>query len=244
MAYDKVVNSKQLDEGLTLIADTIRTRGLTQNKLSFPYGMQIAIKDIPMIHTDIAKSIIEIKSNMTEVGKSLFNNCRSLERVDLPEAMNVQSYGFNGCSNLTYVNIPSAEYVDSSAFSYCFSLSEIDANGVYRIGSGAFNNCSKLSQFVGARLGEIGSNAFKSCFSLKALVIVPSNGICWLASTNAFEKCVHFTGEVHSTYNPQGLKDGYIYVYDSLIDDYRNATNWSSLADRIKPLSEYDPTKI
>ena len=32
---------------------------------------------------------------------------------------------------------------------------------------------------------------------------------------------------------------GYIYVPDDLVEDYKAATNWSTYAAQIKPLSEY-----
>ena len=31
---------------------------------------------------------------------------------------------------------------------------------------------------------------------------------------------------------------GYIYVPDSLVDSYKTATNWSTYASQIKPISE------
>ena len=59
-----------------------------------------------------------------------------------------------------------------------------------------------------------------------------------LLNTNAFDKCYHILGTVDATYNPEGLKDGYIYVPDALVDSYKKATNWVTYADQIKPLSE------
>ena len=47
MAYDKAVDSTQLDADLTLIADAIRTKGGTSASLAFPSGFIDAIDDIP-----------------------------------------------------------------------------------------------------------------------------------------------------------------------------------------------------
>lgn len=41
------------------------------------------------------------------------------------------------------------------------------------------------------------------------------------------------------TDSPLVLGTGYVYVPDSLVDSYKEATNWSVIADQIKPLSEY-----
>ena len=56
-------------------------------------------------------------------------------------------------------------------------------------------------------------------------------------NSNAFTNCYHFTGTTNSTYNPQGLKDGRIYVPDDKVDALKTATNWSTYADIIVPLS-------
>lgn len=53
----------------------------------------------------------------------------------------------------------------------------------------------------------------------------------------AFNKCYHFDGTVHYAYNPDGLKDGRIYVPDDKVDALKTATNWSKYADIIVPLS-------
>ena len=57
--------------------------------------------------------------------------------------------------------------------------------------------------------------------------------------SNAFNKCYHFYGTTDATYNPNGLKDGRIYVPDDKVASLKTATNWSVFADIIKPLSEY-----
>lgn len=46
MAYDKLVDSVALDNGLTLIADAIREKGETTESLAFPYGMKEAVLNI------------------------------------------------------------------------------------------------------------------------------------------------------------------------------------------------------
>ena len=45
-------------------------------------------------------------------------------------------------------------------------------------------------------------------------------------------------GTVNSTYNPNGDKDGYIYVSDNLIKSFKKGTYWSNYGDQIKGLSE------
>lgn len=47
MAVDILVDSTQLNSGLTAVANAIRTKGGTSAQLSFPNGMAQAIADIP-----------------------------------------------------------------------------------------------------------------------------------------------------------------------------------------------------
>jgi hypothetical protein len=57
--------------------------------------------------------------------------------------------------------------------------------------------------------------------------------------SNSFNNCYHSYGTTNATYNPEGLKDGAIYVPDDKVEALKVATNWSTFADIIKPLSEY-----
>ena len=84
-----------------------------------------------------------------------------------------------------------------------------------------------------------GSSYFaNSCRSLKTLIIRTMDTIPTLKS-DAFTNCYHFYGTTDATYNPNGLKDGRIYVPDDKVASLKTATNWSVFADIIKPLSEY-----
>ena len=81
------------------------------------------------------------------------------------------------------------------------------------------------------------SNSFASyCYSLTKLIIRNMDSIPTLNS-NAFTDCYHFTGTTNATYNPQGLKDGRIYVPDDKVDALKTASGWSTYADIIVGLS-------
>ena len=61
-------------------------------------------------------------------------------------------------------------------------------------------------------------------------------------------------GTVNTKYNPNGLKDCYIYVPSALIDSYKAATNWTTFSTQFRALENYtldgtingllDPSKI
>lgn len=63
-----------------------------------------------------------------EVGKEVFTNCTSLERIELPDGLDTIGAGmFSGCSALTYIYVPNTvTTVGSNAFGGCSSLTEIE----------------------------------------------------------------------------------------------------------------------
>ena len=130
------------------------------------------------------------------------------------------SYMFSNCLSLTTIPQLNTSNVTNmtSMFEYCYELETIDITHM-KITSTSYSMFFALG-----------------CFSLTKLIIRNMTTIPTLNS-NAFNGCYHFTGETDSTYNPQGLKDGRIYVPDDKVDALKTATNWSTYADIIVPLS-------
>lgn len=184
--------------------------------------------------------------NVTEVGASALgyssNTCGPIAEISLPSATVIGNYAFSKSCNLKAVSIPKATSVPE----YCFSsnqnimlLEQINCQSATSIGRSSFLRCAKLEAIDLPACVNIARDAFKECYILKSVVIRNDTKVCTLYNTDVFDKCYHILGTVDSTYNPDGLKDGYIYVPDALIEDYKAATNWSTYASQIKPLSEY-----
>lgn len=74
------------------------------------------------------------------------------------------------------------------------------------------------------------------CYSLRKFIVRNMDTIPILDSIS-FYNCYHFYGTQNDTYNPNGLKDGRIYVPDDKVEELKTATNWSVFADIIVPLS-------
>ena len=77
---------------------------------------------------------------------------------------------------------------------------------------------------------------FGECHSLKKLIIRSFGN--YAIYKNAFNACYHITGTINTSYNPNGDKDGYIYVPDDMVDTLKADSIWSTYATQIKPLSE------
>ena len=153
---------------------------------------------------------------------SMFYQCSSLTTIPLFDTSNVMnmSYMFYQCSSLTTIpqlNTSRVTYI-TNMFRNCASLTTIDMTHM-NITSTSNNNyfasgCYSLTKFI-----------------IRNMTTIPS------LSSSAFSSCYHFTGTTDATYNPQGLKDGRIYVPDDKVDELKTATNWSVYADIIVPLS-------
>lgn len=98
---------------------------------------------------------------------------------------------------------------------------------IAQVRSYAFYGCSQLTSVDFSLKVTIGASAFDDCTQLTTLIL-RANEVCNLSSTSAF------------TYTPIKSGTGYIYVPNDLVDSYKAATNWSTYAAQIKPLSELE----
>ena len=184
-------------------------------------------------------------SNVTNMSK-MFNSCSNLTTIPQLNTSKVtdMSSMFNGCSSLnTKPLIDTSNVTNMKAmFANCSNLitiSFLDTNSA-TIMESMFVNCKNLTTIDITHMNITStSNSYNfayGCYSLTKLIIRNMTTIPALDS-NAFYKCYHFTGTTNATYNPQGLKDGRIYVPDDKVDALKTATNWSTYADIIVPLS-------
>ena len=185
-------------------------------------------------------------SNVTSMDNML-NSCTNLTTIPLLDTSNVTNMFnmFTQCTKLTTIPLLDTSKVTdmSYMFSNCSKLTPIpllDTSKVTNM-SYMFRGCSNLQTIDIISMDKITSvvNSYsmcENCYSLTKLIIRTMTTTPTLYS-NAFTNCYHFTGTVNSTYNPEGLKDGRIYVPDNMVEQLKSATNWSAYADIIVPLS-------
>lgn len=186
----------------------------------------------------------------TSIGASSFNGCTSLTRVSLSKvAGNIGSNAFYRCGNLVSIDIPLVTNIDGhSAFNQCTSLTRISFPLVTSVlGANAFSQCTSLVDVSLPLVTSIGVNAFMSCpFTRLDLPACKSIGNYALRQTNLSTLILRNTEQVATLgtrvfdNTPIASGTGYIYVPDELVDGYKSATNWSTYANQIKPLSELE----
>ena len=183
----------------------------------------------------------------TSIGDSAFESCTSLTSIDLPNVTSIGDGAFYSCSNLTSIDLPNVTSIGVGVFYNCTSLTSIDLPNVTSIGTDVFKNCTSLTSIDLPNVTSIGNSAFYSCTSLTSIDLpnVTSIGSYVFNSCNNLSTVIMSTNQIitledKSVFNdtPISNKTGYIYVPDSLVDSYKTATNWSTYALQIKPISE------
>lgn len=98
------------------------------------------------------KGVITFDGDVTIIGESAFETCRTLVNVTLPNSVTeIGRFAFNNCFALTDFDIPSnVNKIDEWAFHYCTNLTSITIpESTTSIGSYAFAYCSSLKEFKG-----------------------------------------------------------------------------------------------
>lgn len=192
-----------------------------------------------------------IGSNVTKLCEYAFNSCGRLVSATFPNLEEIESNGlsytalsaanfeklkkigssaFASCDKLSSVRTGSLESIGEYAFSFCTGLTKIKLSGTYpEVRFSCFGQCSYITtiDLDSQSLSTIQSSAFYFCTNLKALIIRRTDDVVTLANTGAFSNSAIASGT------------GFIYVPDDLVDQYKEATNWVTYANQIKPISEY-----
>lgn len=159
-------------------------------------------------------------SNVEDMN-SMFSGCSNLTTIPQlnTSKVKIMTAMFSNCSNLTTVKLDTRNVtVMNQTFASCSNLTTIDIT---------YMNITSIYNV---------QNFASYCHSLTKFIIRNMNSIPNL-NTNSFTSCEHFTGTVNETWNPQGLKDGRIYVPDDKVDALKTASGWSTYSDIIVPLS-------
>lgn len=184
-------------------------------------------------------TLTEIEDNeITNIAKYSFYDKYSLAKAVFPNVTRVWQGAFER-SAIQEISLPKVTSIGSTnCFAYCVKLTKVYLPLVGTIFSNCFSGCYWLKVLDLPSLTNIsGTYSIANCHSLTALIL-RGDSLCSLANTNCLSG-YHFSGKVSATYNPEGLKDGYIYVPSALIEQYKVATNWVTFADQFRALEDY-----
>lgn len=188
-----------------------------------------------------------------------FYGCKDLKKVLLPNTLKeIQFCSFYLCTSLSDVNIPqSVTRIEHRAFYKCPITTELNLPNLVELGYGAFFGTSiervlDLGIITTLQAKDVSDEngvartmgVFRDCKLLK-VVVLPSS----LTNIDIFSfyGCESLTSVVVQNETPPTLNSRafdnsnstfVIYVPDSRVTAYREASGWSAYAGRIYPISE------
>lgn len=189
--------------------------------------------------------------NLTICEGASFENCTSLKSFPFDNVTEIGGHAFNGCSILSVKNTKLVTKIGSNAFKNCEGIDDINFPSLLSIDEFAFDGAINIKKIVDlGKSTELGIRCFgtgnKECIPLEYIEYpstitnmgnyVYSNG----STTRTLNGPFICKAEIPPTANYHSFPNGDfpIYVPDQSVEAYKNATVWSGMADRIKPLSE------
>lgn len=165
--------------------------------------------------------------NDKSISELISGNIQEFEDENI---INIKQFLLAKCFELTKVNLPKCTTVGEYAFQYCTSLSNVNLPECVDVGTSSFAHCTALSKIIFQKIERMGAGAFKECSNLETLIIKNDTKVCVIGKEL-------FTNALSGTKIASG--NGYIYVPDKLVQQYKTAYGWDEYANQIKPLSEY-----
>lgn len=177
-------------------------------------------------------ALTKLPSNLITIGSYAFSSCFSLALEELPNTITtISSYAFDDCNALKITKLPdNLTSLGSGAFNSCDGLTTLEVPaGIKTFSTKIFYSCTNLTTLIlNAAVTSIGTQVFYNCKKLTKLVLPNITTVPTLSNTNAFAN------------TPMASGTGYIYVPDDLVESFKTASNWSTYANQIKPISEME----
>ena len=206
---------------------------------------------------------VSIPNSVKSIGYAAFRECYALTKVTIPSSVNhIGGETFYGCRSLAEVNLPNGiTSIEDHVFNRCAFTELTIPSSVKSIGEYAFCSCPFTEITIPSNVKSIGKNAFYGCPIEKVNI---SNGVtsigdrAFLCSNLEYVKIgkdvteigdkvfpqyydedlvLEFTSETPAAlYNVESF--GFlctIYVPETALETYLNATFWNDHADQILP---------
>lgn len=182
---------------------------------------------------------------VTDTRNTIFEGATSLEKVTLtPYITNIGVKAFQGCSKLTTVsNTQNVKIFGSNCFSNCSKLTSIDFSSVTSIGEFAIRGTGLVGDIVFPNtLTYVGSEGVAYNSYITSIDITSPSiqfGFSCFCGNTSLQKFILRCTTVPTLGNTKTFDGNFpIYVVDSLLNDYKAASNWSSIQSRLHGISE------
>lgn len=175
---------------------------------------------------------ISLPNSLTTIGNSAFAYCSALELTSFPGSVtNIGQYVLRGCGLVESISCDGAI---TSMGSYAFNGTSSapmairsakfphltsSATLTYVFGSSTAANACQLLEEADIGSASLSSGAFAFCYALQTLVLRRTS-VVPLGNTSYLN---------YTPFSGYGGLTGTVYVPSALINDYKTATNWSTL---------------
>ena len=213
--------------------------------------------DIPVRHITggVANDDIEYnKSRITHLilpdtievlGYEACRGCTSLEYINFEELPNLNELGDYSLADIKIkeFTVPNGvTELEGSRIFYNSSIEKLNLNNVISCGIFTISQMPNLKKLIIPKLTTFYHNKFGSNFEYMEADVLEN--LYWgTGTTKKLKTLIIKTPTVcqlmNSRLNLNSCPNLYVYVPDELVEEYKISTNWVTLADRIKPLSEY-----
>ena len=137
---------------------------------------------------------------------------------------------FRNYDSLAVVDFPNVTSTGVNVFYACYALHTVNLPSLISISSNMFAYSSLLKRLDFPSVESISGGAFSGCSRLVTVILRKADAVCTLENVSAFSG------------TPIAKSTGFVYVPDDLVEQYKAATNWSTYASQIKPISELEGT--
>lgn len=233
----------ELNVKMTAIADEIRELSGAENKLgldTMATNIQEANEEIALQTELLAQAITELEGKVSpelyDEGYAAGVQSAQADIIGLVDkkftvfkndsVTAVGNYVFAEATSLTEVDLPNVTTIGNYVFQSSTQLTTVKLPSVKTIGTRSFVNTSSFRHLDLPACTSLGNYCFHGSCKINTLIL-RSQSVC-VAGTDIFGS------------SPIASNNGYIYVPDNLVEQYKVATNWSNYADQIKPLSDLE----
>ena len=135
---------------------------------------------------------------------------------------------FRNYESLAVVDFPNVTSTGVNVFYACYALHTVNLPSLISISQNVFAYSSLLKRLDFPSVESISGGAFSGCARLVTVILRKADTVCTLENVSAFSGTSIAKG------------NGFVYVPDGLVEQYKAATNWSTYANQIKPISELE----
>lgn len=228
------------------LVDTLINKGVSVEKDAplnelIPKIKELQNKDA--LNEFINNEITEYRNDkITNIGGYKFVGQTNLKKVYLPNVVSISTSTFSGNTNLKYIYMPNLLIIGQSSFSTNTNLKNCIFPKLNTMGDVVFQNCSgAMKNLIIPNVGAVPS----STFSNMAFELIDCSARNAFGSTTIgrYTKTLILRSTIPPCSNITHFSSiEEIYISQDYVEDMKKATNWSTYADKIKPLegSKYE----